>query len=176
MIVLLNGPLGIGKSSLGEALCEALPNSLHLDGDALAATNPPVPAGAPGLEQLHGAVALMVEHHLHFGIRHVVINHVWFDPLHLADLVDRLERLLPPANVRCLRLCLDERENLRRIERRARSRALDELEFELETVREERARLADRDDLGEPFDVTAPLPDLVCDLLQRLQPDGPAPD
>ena len=171
MIVLLNGPLGIGKSSLGEALSEALPDSLHLDGDALIATHPPVPEGPRGREQFHGAIELMVTHHVAYGIRNVVIGHVWFDPRDLADLVGRLQPAMPNGRTRCFRLRLDEEENLRRIERRARARALDEIDFERRTMHEERTRLCGRDDLGERFQVAAPLEQLVPALLQRLRCD-----
>lgn len=43
MIIVLNGPLGIGKSTLAEALTESIEQSVMLDGDRLAATNPPRP-------------------------------------------------------------------------------------------------------------------------------------
>ena len=168
VIILLNGPLGVGKSSLGEALMEALPHSAHLDGDALVATNPPVPANPGGRDRLHGAIERMVTYHLQFGIHHFVISHVWFDAQDLRDLMDRLLGCAPGAQVHCFRLCLDAEANLERIERRARGRALDELACERRTVRDERSRLAGRKDLGERFDVTRPVDDLVGDLLLRV--------
>lgn len=170
MIVLLNGPLGIGKSSLGEALSESLEDSVHLDADALIATNPPIVEGSEGNEHLHGALTLLVAHHLRFGLRHFVINHIWLEVADLEDLRDRLEAVVPDAVFRVFRLCLGASENLARIERRARSRALDELEFELRTMREERAHLRGRDDLGEPFEVDRPLDQLVESMRSRLTP------
>ena len=169
MFVLLNGPLGIGKSSLGEALCEELESSAHIDGDALVALNPPAPEGARGREQLHGAIRLLVEHHRRFGARHFVINHVWFSPEDLEDLCARLTDIEPRSTVRCFRLCLDESENLRRIERRARARILDEFDFEQRTVRRERALLTGREDLGEPLDVSGTLEATVGELLLLLR-------
>ena len=61
-------------------------------------------------------------------------------------------------------------ENLRRIERRQTVRAIDEHEFELRTFAEERDVLTKGCDLGEPFDVSAPPPELVAMMLHRLQP------
>src|SRR5688572_22998987 len=53
MIILLNGPLGIGKSTLAEALSESIPQCVMLDGDALIAANPePVDP----LEHLHSTL------------------------------------------------------------------------------------------------------------------------
>jgi adenylate kinase family enzyme len=40
MIIVLNGPLGIGKSTLAEALSESIDRCVMLDGDALVAANP----------------------------------------------------------------------------------------------------------------------------------------
>ncbi len=41
MIIVLNGPLGIGKSTLAEALTESIDAYAMLSGDHLAAVNPP---------------------------------------------------------------------------------------------------------------------------------------
>ena len=100
MIIVLNGPLGIGKSTLAEALAESIDECVMLNGDRLVAANP------------------------------------------------------PPAN---------EIEYF--------ARALDEQEFELRTVTEEREALSKsgRGDLGEPFDVSAPPPDLVAALMRYLR-------
>ena len=64
LVVLLNGPLGIGKSTLGEVLGEALDRSVTLDGDALAALNPPP---ADEAASLHSTIVLLVGHHLASG-------------------------------------------------------------------------------------------------------------
>jgi hypothetical protein len=67
-------------------------------------------------------------------------------------------------------LTLPVDENLRRIERRRRARAIDEHEVELRTVTEEREVLenASGSELGEPFDVTAPPAELVAKIVRRL--------
>lgn len=44
MIIVLNGPLGIGKSTLAEALTESLDGCVMLDGDRLLAVSPAHPA------------------------------------------------------------------------------------------------------------------------------------
>jgi len=46
MIVILNGPLGIGKSTLAEALTESIESCVMLEGDRTLAMNPP-PIGEP---------------------------------------------------------------------------------------------------------------------------------
>ncbi len=169
MIIVLNGPLGIGKSTLAEALAEGIHQCVMLDGDHLVAANPP-PADEIG--HLHSTIALLVAHHRRFGYRHFVINHLWRTPGALTDLRRRLRDVDADADIRCLLLTLPLEENLRRIQRRQNARALDEQQFELRTVAEEREALSKNtgDSLGMPFDVSAPPADLVATLLLRLAP------
>ena len=68
MIIVLNGPLGIGKSTLAEALAESIDQCVMLDGDHLVAVNPP-PSDA--IEHLHSTIALLIAHHRRFGYRHL---------------------------------------------------------------------------------------------------------
>jgi thymidylate kinase len=166
MIVVLNGPLGIGKSTLAEALSEGIEQCVSLDGDHVVAANPPA---ADSLEHLHSTIALLIEHHRRFGFRHFVINHFWRCPEELADLRARLSRFDP--DIHCFLLTLPLDENLRRIERRASMRAIDEREFEQRTFVEEQEALARASGtaLGEPFDVSGPPSALVEAMLRRLQ-------
>jgi AAA domain-containing protein len=165
MIVVLNGPLGVGKSTLAEALAESIDQCVMLDGDHLVAANPPA---ADELDHLHSTIELLVGHHRGFGYRHFVVNHGWRSGAAVADLRRRLTRL--DADVRVFLLTLASDENLRRIERRQHARALDEREFELRTVAEEREAMTNpaAGDLGEPFDVSAPPSELVIAILQKL--------
>ncbi|TGG91697.1 hypothetical protein E4656_14980 [Natronospirillum operosum] len=168
MIIVFNGPLGIGKSTLAEALSESIDSCVMLDGDHLVAANPPP---ADETEYLHATIALLVAHHRRFGYRHFVINHLWCTPEALADLRTRLLDVDADADMRCFLLTLPRAENLARIERRQGVRAIDETEFELQTVAEEREILsqATGGELGELFDVSAPPEELVATLLRRLE-------
>ena len=163
MIIVLNGPLGIGKSTLAEALSENIDRCVMLDGDKVAATNPPA-----SLEHLHTTLALLVAHHRRYGYRHFVIDHVWTSPQQLADLRRRLADI--DDDIRCFLLTLPVDENLRRIERRDGARAIHERDFELRTFRQEMEALASRCDLGERFDVSAPPHELVATMRGVLGP------
>jgi thymidylate kinase len=167
MIIVLNGPLGIGKSTLAEALAENIDHCVMLDGDHLVAANPkPVDE----IEYLHAAIALLVSHGRRFGYRHFVIDHLWRTQAELADLRRRLLGVDPDADVRCFLLTLSLDENLRRIERRQSARTIDEREFERRTVAEERETLLKELDgnLGEALDVSATPTDIVAAMLLRL--------
>jgi len=167
MFIVLNGPLGIGKSTLAEALSESIDKCVMLDGDYLIAVNPPP---TDQLQHLHSTLSLLVAHHRRFGYRHFVIDHVWHSPTELADLRRTLLDVDDDAEVHCFLLTLPLEENLRRIKRRQSARALNEQEFELRTVAEEREALFESraGDLGEHFDVSAPPDELVATMLRRL--------
>ncbi|APR78856.1 Hypothetical protein A7982_04203 [Minicystis rosea] len=167
MIIVLNGPLGIGKSTLAEALAESIDQCVMLDGDHLVAANPPP---ADEIEYLHSTIALLIAHHRRFGYRHFVIDHFWRTPADLADLRSRLLDVDAATDIRCFLLTLPLEENHRRIRQRQVARALDEQEHEWRTVEEEREALFESGsgDLGEPFDVSAPPLDLVKTLVLRL--------
>jgi len=167
MVILLNGPLGIGKSTLAEALAESLDGAVMLDGDQLIAMTP---APADEVDYLHGLLALLIGHHRAAGYRHFVISHLWRTAEELADLRRRLLVHYPEAEIRCFLLQLPLDENLRRIERRQSARALDERDFESRTAMEERALLFDGEgaSVSEPFEISAPPEELVARLLDRL--------
>ena len=157
MIIVLNGPLGIGKSTLAEALTESIDACATLSGDHLVAVNPP---SKNALEHLHSTIELLVLHHRRFGYRNFVIEHVWRTEGELTDLKRRLDNM----EVHCFLLTLSLEENLRRIERRQAARVIDEREFEHLILPEER-RALEEPGLGTPFDVSAPPTELVVRLL-----------
>ena len=170
MVIVINGPLGVGKSSLGEALSENIHESMYLDGDHIVAANP---QPANPLELLHSAIRMLVSHFGQHGYRHFVISHYWESPEALDDLRRHLRQIDPRINIRCFLTLLPLEENIARIHGRQAARAIDELDFELRTVREERRALSQwRDgEVGELFDVSAPLDELVRKLLALLQQD-----
>ena len=157
MIIMLNGPLGVGKSTLAEALTENIDACATLSGDQLVAVNPP---SKNALEHLHSTIELLVLHHRRFGYRNFVIEHVWRTERELTDLKRRLDDM----DVHCFLLTLPLEDNLRRIERRQAGRAIDEREFEHLILAEER-RALEEPGLGTPFDVSAPPTELVVRLL-----------
>lgn len=167
MFIVLNGPLGIGKSTLAEALVERIDRCVMLDGDHLIATNP---SPVDDIAYLHSVIKLLVAHHRRFGYQHFVINHIWRTSAELSELHRNLIEIDPSADVRCFLLSAPLEENLRRIELRQAARAIDERKFEQRTVMEEREALFSSPDvaLGEHFDVSAEPADLVPRLLVRL--------
>lgn len=170
MIIVLNGPLGVGKSSLGEALSESIEKSVYLDGDHVVAVNP---QPADPLALLHSSIGMLVSHFRNHGYCHFVICHYWESPEVLNDLQRHLLQAGPVAHMRCFLTWLPLEENLARIHRRQVDRAIDELDHDLETVRMERRVLSQWSDgeVGELLDVSAPVNELVQQLVDLLQDD-----
>jgi len=165
MIIVLNGPLGIGKTTLAELLSERIEHCAMIDGDHLAAVNP---APADPVDHLHSAIVLLVEHHRRHAYDHFIINHLWTSPSDLRDLYRRLSDL--DEQVACFRLVLDRDANLSRIARRASARVVDEGDYERATYRLEHDQLSQAagDELGRPLDASG-TPDEIADaLLARL--------
>lgn len=162
MIILLNGPLGVGKSTLAEVLMESIDACAMLEGDSLLSVNPP-----PSDEQAHlnAGFALLVGHHQRAGYRHFVLDHLWTSSEALEALRAQLAVVAPDQAMHAFRLTLPLEENLRRIRTRQGGRAIDEREFELETVMAERALLEGRGDLGEVLDVSA-APEVVAAVIR----------
>ena len=161
MIIALNGPLGIGKSTLAEALTESIDGCAMLSGDHLVAVNP---APKTELEHLHSTIELLVHHYRRSGYRNFVIEHIWRTESELADLKRRLDDI----KFHCFLLTLPIEENLRRIERRQAARAIDERDFEHLTLPQERCAL-EGPGLGTPFDVSAPPTELVLRMLALVR-------
>ena len=144
---------------------EAIDQCVMLDGDHVIAVNPAPPNE---LEYLHTTLSVLIRHHKGHGFHTFVVNHIWQTPEELADCRRSLCDL--DTDIRCFLLELPLDENLRRIQRRQAARALDEREFEMQTVMEERGALfaAAYGDLGERLDVSASPEALVAALLPRL--------
>lgn len=161
MIILLNGPLGIGKSTLSEALTERIDWCAMLDGDHLIELNPP-PANEH--EALCTVSALLIAHHQSFGYRNFVLNHLWTQRSDLSQLRAKLSELDP--DIHCFRLTVPVEENLQRIERRASATRLDR-SYELEVFAKEHAvlSLCVGDELGEPLDSSSSPAELADQVL-----------
>lgn len=126
MIIIINGSLGVGKSTVAEEVHWKFEKSVNLDGDAIGDVHPFEIYDLARIDQLYHALALLVGFYRQNGYFNLVINYVFESPASLQDLLTLLRPLDP--DIHTYWLTCDEQEQARRIHNRGRSA----LEWELQ--------------------------------------------
>ena len=104
MILIINGPLGVGKTSVAEALLYRFPRSVMLDGDAIGRVHPFEIYDPNRTDYLYRTLAMLLDWHQREGdYEHFVINYVFEKPESLARLLAQLHPLDPVIRVFRLR-------------------------------------------------------------------------
>lgn len=137
MIVIVNGPLGIGKTEVSWKLVEYFERGVMLDGDYIGAVRPFEIYDDERIEYLYQTLRHLAAFHIQRGDYHnFVINYVFETPESLA----RLRHLLADLDdvIYAFRLTCSEAEMERRIRQRGRSQPDDPygLAWELNRFRE----------------------------------------
>jgi tRNA A37 N6-isopentenylltransferase MiaA len=148
MIVVINGPCGVGKSETSERLIERFDGAVSLDGDHLGAVHPFVLDDERRVDHLYATLHHLVAFHQQHGFRTFVINYVFETPASLARLLDLLRPLDP--DVRVFRLTASPET----LEARIRQRNRATVDWECGRSRELTAILEAAGDVGEPIDTT----------------------
>ena len=125
MIVIINGSLGVGKTSVAEQLHWKFDKSVHLDGDAIGDVHPFEIYDQRRIYHLYRTLALLVGFHQKHDYHNFVINYVFESADSLQALLDLLHPLDPAIHVYWL--TCDEMEQAKRIQGRKR----DGLDWEL---------------------------------------------
>ena len=125
MIIIINGSLGVGKSSVSQELHYKFEKSVYLDGDFIGYVHPFEIYDQARIDHLYRTLALLVGFHQQNGYHNFVINYVFESPGSLKDLIDRLAPL--DSSIHTYWLTCDEAEQASRI----RGRGQDQLEWEL---------------------------------------------
>jgi hypothetical protein len=162
MIIILNGPLGIGKTQTSWALVRHFPRAVMLDADYVAEFHPFDYYNDEHLAYAHKTLRVMVAHHVSHGFQHFVINWIFESPFQL----DRLKGLLGDLGlpIHAFRLVCAPEE----VERRVRRRNLPDLDYELRRSRELIAILdqaAQTGDIGTTLDTTNLTIEQTADLI-----------
>ncbi|MFM8319498.1 MAG: GrpB family protein [Chloroflexota bacterium] len=118
MIILINGPLGVGKTTVSWELLERFPHAVMLDGDYLGAVTPFDLHDPARVDYLYRTLAHLVAFHKANGYPVVIINYVFEQPESLAGLRARLNAIDDVTYAFRL-VCRDEAEMERRIRGRA---------------------------------------------------------
>jgi GrpB-like predicted nucleotidyltransferase (UPF0157 family)/broad-specificity NMP kinase len=149
MIVIINGPLGVGKTEVSWKLLGIFGRAVMLDGDYIGAVHPFEIYDDERVAYLYRTIHHLVAFHVANGYADVVINYVFETPESLAHLRHLLSDLDDVIYVYRLTCPHDE------MERRLQARGNEELGWELRRFRELTAIMeagADRGDLGYEID------------------------
>lgn len=149
MIVIINGPCGVGKTEISWKLVEIFDRAVMLDGDYIGAVHPFEFYDDERVEHLYRTIHLLVGFHVEHGYANFVVNYVFETPESLAQLRGMLSDLDSLTHV--FRLTAPEEE----IEQRIRTRNTGNAAWELDRFRELTAIMeaaADRGDMGYEID------------------------
>lgn len=130
MIIIINGPLGVGKSDVSWALIKLFDRAVMLDGDYIGAIHPFKIEDPERTDYLYETISHLVEFHYQNSLRNFVINYVFEEPDSLGQLVDLLGRF--DLQVKTFRLSAEEQA----IEERVRRRNHSAVEWELKRFKE----------------------------------------
>jgi broad-specificity NMP kinase len=151
MIIIINGSLGVGKSSVAEQLHYKFDKSVHLDGDYIGDVHPFEIYDDERIRYLYRTLELLIGFHQKNGYRNFVINYVFETPASLQELLILLRPLDASIHVYWLTCSLEEQA--KRIRKRQRS----ELEWELNRfveLQQIQARAAQQGFIGKEVDTT----------------------
>ena len=152
MIIIINGSLGVGKSSVSEELYSRFDRSVYLDGDAMGAVHPFEIYDQARIAHLYETLELLIGFHQQHGYDNFVINYVFESAAALQALLERLHPL--DTAIHTYWLTCDPQEQAQRIRHRGRS----DLDWELQRYVELRAiqaRAAQEGYIGKELDTSS---------------------
>jgi GrpB-like predicted nucleotidyltransferase (UPF0157 family)/predicted kinase len=167
MIILINGPLGVGKTEVAWKLIEKFDRAILLDGDYLGAVHPFEIHDPQRVAYLYDTICHVARFHAQHGYRNLVIDYVFEQPESLAKLRQALNAIDDVTYA--FRLTCSPEE----IDRRIRTRGNSDPNFlawelkrfrELQTIQDMNAR---RGDLGFVIDTTGLSIEEVADAIWR---------
>ncbi len=174
MIIIINGPCGIGKTTVAWELHGKFERSVMLDGDHVGAVHPFEIYDDARIAYLYRTMQYLIKYHVAAGgYQDFVINYVFETPESLAELCGLLDGLA--GEVRTFRLVASDEAMQARI--RGREVESDSsLEWYLKRYKELieiQTAAAVRGDMGEVIDTTDLLPPAVADCIwTRSQTDN----
>ena len=95
MIVIINGPLGIGKTETSWKLLEMFEQGVMLDGDFVGAVHPFEIYDQERIDYLYQTLHHLVAFHIQNGYRNFVVNYVFESPETLAQFESDPFRVAP---------------------------------------------------------------------------------
>ena len=162
MIVIINGSLGVGKTSVADAIHQRFTKSIHLDGDAIGDEHPFEIYDQNRIDRLYRALALLVDFYRREGYQDFIINYVFESAQSLEDLLGLLRPL--DEHIHCYWLTCSREEQAKRI----RGRNRQELEWELQRfveLQNIQAEAAQKGFIGQQVDTSRLSTEQVADVI-----------
>ena len=162
MIVIINGSLGVGKTSVADAIHQRFAKSIHLDGDAIGDEHPFEIYDDARIDRLYRALTLLVDFYQKEGYSDFIINYVFESAQSLEDLLTLLRPL--DEHIHCYWLTCSREEQTKRI----RGRNRQELDWELQRfvdLQNIQAEAARQGFIGQQVDTSALSTEGVADLI-----------
>ncbi len=125
MIIIINGSLGVGKTSTGDEVTWMFEKAMHLDGDAIGFVHPFIMYDPARIDHLYRTLALLIGFHQQKGYHNFVINYVFERADSLRELIGLLQPLDQEIHTYWLTCEPDEQA------RRIRGRKRDQMDWEL---------------------------------------------
>lgn len=130
MIIVINGPLGIGKTETSWRLASSLDSVAMIDGDYVAAFSQFDYYNQRHLDHVYSTIRELILHHIEFGIEHFLINWVFEQD----EQLNKLKNILSDVGMAWIvfRLICEPTE----LERRICKRGREDIPRQLERARE----------------------------------------
>jgi hypothetical protein len=164
MIIIINGSLGVGKSSVSAKLHTKFEKSVYLDGDHIGYVHPFEIYDPARIDHLYRTLALLVGFHQQNGYQNFVINYVFESADSLLELLNFLNPLDP--DIHAYWLTCEPQEQARRIQKRGREQLTWELSRYLELRRIQDAA-AKQGFIGVQIDTTGLCSAEAADLIWK---------
>jgi hypothetical protein len=164
MIIIINGSLGVGKTSVAEELHYRFARSVHLDGDAIGDVHPFVIYDDNRIHYLYRTLELLIGFHQKNGYANFIINYVFESTESLQELLDLLRPLDPDIHAYWLTCSPEEQA------RRIRGRNRIELDWELKRfveLQQIQAEAARKGFIGKRVDTTRLDPEGTADVIWK---------
>lgn len=116
MIIIINGSIGVGKTTVSWKINRLLYHSVMLDGDYIGAVNPFDLHSHERVLYLYKTMACLVKFHLQNGFKHFVVNYVFENEEQLNLLKRELARF--DETIYCCLLYCEENVQMQRIKNR----------------------------------------------------------
>jgi tRNA uridine 5-carbamoylmethylation protein Kti12 len=108
----MNGPCGVGKTSISKCLAKMFPKSAHIRADDIRNFITDMDLSSKQNDLLDLNIYLVVKNIMAFGVNTVIIDNIYETQKHIMKVLTKLKKL--DKNIHCIRILCDLDENITR--------------------------------------------------------------